>query len=140
MKITKHNVCETIEKFLKSLRIRFTTNSICPQGITYVLYIGSLRGHLQVEYNLVDPNDDEVIVQLFTELDNNGNSLYHYIWSIDDVDYSLETKIEELITEVKRINSVISKIRNRIKQIKDLCETNELDYENFISINYDFDK
>jgi hypothetical protein len=139
MNITKHNICESIENFLKSKHIKFSIDDPEPRGVTYELYVGSLSCFLQIEYDLDNETDDLVIVQLFTNTDNSGNSLFHYEWDNEKDDDSLDVEIETLIQETKRINSLINKIRNKIEQIQDLCDENQLDIENFISINYDFD-
>jgi len=139
MNITKHNICESIEIFLKSNRIKYSIDDPDSKGLVYELYVGSLSCFLQIEYDLDNETDNFVYVQLFTNTDNAGNSLYHSEWNNEEHDDSLDTEIETLIQETKRINSLINKIRNKIEQIQELCDENELNIHEFISVNYDFD-
>jgi hypothetical protein len=51
----------------------------------------------------------------------------------------MEDEIEQLIDATKKLNAVINKVRNKIEQIQEICDENELDINEFISLNYDFD-
>jgi lysyl-tRNA synthetase class II len=139
MEITKHNIRQVIEDYLKSERIKYTTEGENSKGLMYEIYVGSLECYLQVEYNLDDDNDNDIVVQLFTKVDSYGDSLYHVDWLNWKEGDSIETEIESLIQQTKKINSLVNKVRNKIEQIKEICEENELDIEEFITINYDFD-
>jgi len=140
MKITKNNIREVIDTYLKENRIKYTTDHEDSMGMVYEIYVGSLECYLQLEYNMEDENDDVVFVQLFTKVDDWGESLYHQTWESDSEDGdTIEREIEVLIQETKRLNSVVNKIRNKIEQIQEICDENELDIEEFITINYDFD-
>jgi prefoldin subunit 5 len=48
--------------------------------------------------------------------------------------------IDNLVEHVKKLNQAIAKISTKINQIKDICEEYELDFEEFITLNYDFDE
>jgi len=140
MKITKHNIKQTIEDFLKSKRIRYSISDEDSLGLTYELFIGYLECFLQVEYDLdAEYSDKNVVVQLFTNVDSNGNSLYSETWENDGNYGSIESEIETLIDETKRMNSVVNKISKKIEQIIELCEDNGLDSHNFLTVHYDFD-
>jgi hypothetical protein len=138
MEITKHNIRQVIEDYLKSEHIKYITEGENSKGLMYEIYVGSLECYLQVEYNL-DDNDNDIVVQLFTKVDSYGNSLYHVDWISWKEEDSIENEIEALIQKTKKINSFVNKIRNKIEQIQEICEENEFDIEEFITINYDFD-
>jgi hypothetical protein len=140
MTITKHNVCETIENFLKENKIRFSIEDSDNNGLFYELYISSISGFIQVEYNLDKEDDNDIYIQFFSKIDTNGNSLYESNWSnYQENQDSLESEIEALISGIKTINQGIAKIEAKINQIKDICEEYSLEIDNFISIEYDFD-
>ena len=140
MTITKHNVCEKIDNFLKQEKIRYSISDQDSKGCLYELFVSSTSGFIQVEYNLDDEKDDYVVLQLFTNVDNSGNSIYHSDWDNEsEGGDSLEGEIEQLIDGVKRINQAIAKISTKIEQIRDICNEYELDFEEFIILNYDFD-
>jgi hypothetical protein len=141
MKVTKHNVRDLIESYLKDNRIKYSTDLEDSKGLTYELYVGSLECYLQVEYDLDDENDEFIIVQLFTEIDKDGNSLYHQDWDNEGEEIDgLNGEIETLIQETKRVNSLVNKIHNKIEQIQEICDDNDFNIEEFITINYNFDK
>lgn len=139
MKVTKHNICQIIEDYLKSQKIRYSISNSDPKGLLYELYISSRECFIQVEYDLDKENDDYTLLQLFDNVDDFGNSIYHSDWDNEN-QYadSVEGEIENLIEAVKQINQGISKINTKIDQIKDICEEYGLDFEEFITINYDF--
>ena len=139
MEITKHNVCQHIEDILKSLKIRYSILDPDSKGCVYELYVSSIEGHIQVEYNLDDDNDTYFVIQFFTNVDSNGLSLYHSDWDNESNGDSIEGEIEELLNAIKRINQGVSKIQTKIEQIKDICEEYNLEFENFIDILYDFE-
>lgn len=139
MEITQHNVCEHIESILKSLNIRYSILFPDSKGCVYQLYISSIEGNIQVEYDLDDEEDNYFILQFFTKVDTYGNSLYHSDWNNETPGDSIEGEIENLVEYAKKINQGISKIQIKIEQIKDICEEYELDFEEFIDVLYDFD-
>lgn len=139
MAITKHNVCETINTFLKQEKIRYSISGQDSKGCLYELFVSSTSGFIQVEYNLDDEKDDYVILMLYTDIDNSGNSIYHSDWDNEsEGNDSLEGEIEQLLDSVKRINQAIIKISTKIEQIRDICDEYELDFDEFITLNYDF--
>jgi hypothetical protein len=140
MEILKHNIRQVIEDFLKSNHIKYSTDNEGSKGLIYEIYVGSLECYLQVEYDLEDKGNHYIVVQLFTKVDDYGNSLYHSEWENDNNGDSIEGEIETLIQETKKINSLVNKVRNKIEQIKEICEENEFNIEEFITVNYDFDK
>ncbi len=141
MKVTKHNICQIIEDYLKSQKIRYSISHSDQKGLLYELYISSRECFIQVEYDLDKENDDYTILQLFDNVDDFGNSIYHSDWNNENQHAdSVEGEIENLIEAVKRINQGIGKISAKIDQIKDICEEYGLDFEEFITINYDLNK
>jgi hypothetical protein len=140
MGVTKHNIRDVIESYLKNNRLKYTIDNEDSKGLFYEIFVGSLECYLQIEYDLDDDNDVYVVIQLFTKVDDYGMSLYRQDWDnkTDGAD-SLEGEIETLIQETKRLNGVINKIRNKIEQIKEICEENDMEFDEFITLNYDFD-
>lgn len=140
MEITKHNICEIIENYLKELKIRYNIDNVDSIGCIYELFISSTSGFIQVEYDLDDEKDNYVVTQLFTSVDDYGNSIYHSNWDNEcKTCDSLNGEIDNLVDSIKRINNGLSKISSKINQIKDICEEYELDFENLIDVLYDFD-
>jgi hypothetical protein len=137
MKITKHNVCQKVEDYLKDNRIRYTISNSDPDVVYYELFLGSLESNLQIEYNLADDTDDFVVVQLYTKVDAYGDSIYHNTWDSENEDDLIE-EIDTLVRESKKLNLVISKIGNLVDRIREIYVENELDMEKFIELNYDF--
>jgi hypothetical protein len=140
MKITKHNVREIIENYLKSKKIKYSIDDEDNFGLVYEIYVGSLECYLQVEYDLEKIEDDYVVVQLFTEIDDLGNSLYSVTWENDEHHDSIESEIDTLIDETKQLNRAVIKIGKKIEDIIEICEEHGLSSEDFIQINYDFNK
>lgn len=139
MKITKHNICEVIDNYLKDQKIRYEVTGQDSKGCLYELFISSTSGFIQVEYDLDNENDNNTVLQLFTSVDDSGYSIYLSMWDSDDESCdSVEGEIDNLIDSVKRINRAIVKIQSKIEQIKDICDEYELSFEEFITLNYDF--
>jgi hypothetical protein len=141
MEVTKHNVCQIIEDYLKSKNIRFSIENSDSKGLLYELYKASLECYIQVEYDLDDEKENYVVLQLFTNVDDSGNSIYHSDWdNMKEDSNSIESEIDSLIEETRQINQAINKISSKIEQIKDICEEYNLEFDEFITLNYDFDK
>lgn len=151
MRITKANIRETIENYLKSIKVRYTIE----EDYLYELFLGSVNGFIQLDLNDND-EDNGLAIQLFSPIDYNGNSLYESLWENEEYiknenenDYihipkenaveELESEIEELINNVKNINNAINKISKKIDQIKEICEEYQLELDTFIEILYDFE-
>jgi len=141
MTVTKNNVRDSIESYLKDNKIKYTTNYEDSKGLVYEIYVGSLECNIQVEYYLDNDEDNYIVLQLFTQVGKyNGRSIYHQDWDNENKSLdSMEDEIEQLIDATKKLNAVINKIRNKIEQIQEICDENELDINEFISLNYDFD-
>lgn len=141
MEVTKHNICQTIEDYLKSKKIRYSISDSDSKGLLYELYIASIECYIQVEYDLDKEDDEYIVLQLFDKVDYYGNSIYHASWDNEDENAdSIEGEIDNLLEAVKRINQGISKISAKLDQIKEICEEYNLEFEEFITLNYDFDK
>ena len=140
-KMTKHNVREKIELYLKSLKIRYNIveqdNFIC----LYEIFVSSVPAFIQVEFDLSNDDDDEICIQFFTKKSNKGDSLYNAV--INRITNSaivsiVEEEIDELIEASKRFNKVLSKIFKHIESILDICEEYDLASETFITVHEDF--
>lgn len=140
MQITKHNINEVIENYLKEVKVRYVILDPDSKGCCYEIFVSSLSGYIQLEYNLDSDDYTYVAIQFFTDVDVSGNSIYHSDWDNEPEQLSsVEEEIEELLNAVKRVSQGISKIYAKIEQIKDICEEYQLHFEDFISLNYDFD-
>ena len=135
--ITKQNVYENTENYLKDNKIRYIVQNF-PGCDTYELFLGSMSGFIQVETSVEDVDDDSVTFQFYSKIDGDGNSLYHSNADTEDEDFSLEDEIDALIDAIKKMNLVVAKIQTKIEQIKEICSENEMDYEDFITIVYNF--
>ena len=140
MNINKHGIRELIENYLKSKKIKYSIDNEDNFGLVYEIYVGSLECYLQVEYDLEKIEDESVVVQLFTEVDDSGNSLYNVTWENDEHYDSLESEIDTLIDETKLLNKAVIKIGRKVEEIIEICEEHNLDLREFIQIEYNFDK
>ena len=136
MEINKGNVIEVLEKYLKEQGIRFNVDgpSFDSNSYEYELLIGSTSAFIIVDF--VDRND--FVYFQFDSIDDR----YSNYGDTEDEEYdsfNLEEEIDNLVTYVKDMNKITAKISSKIEAIKEICEENDLDYEDFISINYDFD-
>lgn len=138
MKYTKYNILSEIESYLKSNKIRYSLDGET-NNPTYNLHVASLECFIQIEYDLNNEVDDSVYIQLYTENDSSGNSIYHRGWNSDKKDEDIIDAIDDLVTSTKQINSAISKIGNKISQIEEICNENNLDMNDFIDVIYDFE-
>jgi hypothetical protein len=140
MEITKHNICETIDNYLKEQKVRYEITDQDSKGCIYELFVSSTSGFIQVEYNLDNEEDSYIVLQLFTSVTNSGTSIYHSEWDNECTGCdSVEGEIDNLIESAKRVNQGISKVSVKIDQIKDICEEYGLDFDQLITLNYDFD-
>ena len=140
MEITKHNICETIDNYLKEQKVRYEITGQDSKECTYELFVSSTSGFIQVEYDLDNEEDSYIVLQLFTPVTNSGTSIYHSEWDNECTGCdSVEGEIDNLIEAAKKINQGISKVSVKIGQIKDICEEYGLDFDQLITLNYDFD-
>jgi hypothetical protein len=138
--VTKQNVCEIIENYLKEQKIRFEISDQDSESCLYKLFISSMSAYIQVEYDLDDETNNDVYMQLFTEPDSSGFSIYESHWDNEnELNDSIEGEIDNLLESAKRINQGIAKIEAKINQIKDICQEYELEFCEFITLEYDFD-
>lgn len=138
MKITKENVYDVLESILKERKIRYNV-TFDKSGNNYELYLGSEKGFIQVELP-IDSSDEVVIFQFYSAIRNDGSSLFHSVVDTNYIDFNLELEIDELVNHIQNLNRLIAKIEKHINSIKEICDENELDFEEFILVNYDFDK
>jgi hypothetical protein len=138
--VTKQNVCEIIENYLKEQKIRFEISDQDSESCLYKLFISSMSAYIQVEYDLDDETNNDIYMQLFTEPDSSGASIYESNWNNEnELNDSIEGEIDNLLESAKRINQGIAKIEAKINQIKDICQEYELEFCEFITLEYDFD-
>jgi hypothetical protein len=139
MKITKHNISESISKYLKQNRINYLISDESDKGVLYELLIGYRSAFIQIEYELSDDNDDDIELHLF--IDNENDDMYYSDISNEEINSeSLENEIEQLIDATKALNRAVAKISSKIEQIRDICDEYNLDIEMFITLNYNFNE
>jgi hypothetical protein len=137
MKASETDIVETIGGYLKkTLKVKYTVEYRDSNGVFFQLNTGLIKSYIHVEYN---ETDDWVNVILYTEPGGDGVSLYEQEWENIESGFSLEDQIDNLISTTKRLNKVVSKISSKVDDIMKLCYDNDIDYENFISVNYYFD-
>jgi hypothetical protein len=138
MIITKDNVNEIIIDYFKQNKIRFNIQYQDDDSINYEIFISYIKCYIQIEYGEI------LYFQFYTEVNEFGESIFHNSFELYHNDSEqvekLQSEIDSLIEETKKINSAISNINKKIEQIKDICEENQLDINQFITILYDFDE
>ena len=138
MTYTKHNIKSIIDQYLTSKKIRYNIIENDDKVVFYELYVSSLIGNIQVEYDLTNDDDNFIMVSFFIT-NSDDTIIYDTLIDSDDESSDIENEIDELIEKTKRLNTVYNKIQTKIEQIKDICEENELNLDTFLSINYNFD-
>lgn len=138
----KHDICKYIESYLNNLKIRYEISGQDAKGCTYEIFVASTSGFIQIEYDLYDDNNDEIFIELKSKLKFNGYiSMYESFWENDN-NYnsldSLESEINHFVDSIKRIEEGIAIIKYRIEQIKNICDAMDIDYAEFITLNYNF--
>jgi hypothetical protein len=140
MEITQNNICQKIEDYLKEKKLNFNILHQNDQGLNYEIYLGSSEANIQVEYDLTNSDDDSVYLQLYTKLDNYGNSFYHQYWKSDDTDAdSLEGEIDSLVESTISLTKAYSKIDSKLDQIRDICVEYNIDFDELITIHVDLE-
>jgi hypothetical protein len=140
MEITKNNICQKIEDYLKEKKLNFNIIDQNDRGLNYEIYLGSSEANIQVEYDLTNDDDNSVYLQLYTKLDNYGNSFYHQYWKSDDINAdSMEVEIDSLVESTISLTKVYSKINSKIDQIRDLCVEYNIDFDELITIHADLE-
>jgi hypothetical protein len=140
MEITQNNICQKIEDYLKEKKLNFNILHQNDQGLNYEIYLGSSEAHIQVEYDLTNDDDNSVYLQLYTKLDEYGNSFYHQYWKSDDTDAdSLEGEIDRLVESTISLTKAYSKIDSKLDQIRDICKEYNIDFDELITIHVDLE-
>ena len=107
IKIDKNNICEVLDGILKKMNIRYNISDNNSKGTLYNIFIASLDGNIQIEYNKEDESDDYIFLHFFTEIDDNGIALYENIIEGDITVYDIEVELEEFSSAIKNINKGI---------------------------------
>ena len=123
----EEKVFEIITVFLKEKKISFNVDRHSTTD-NFELYIGSDSGFIQVEYSELR-NEASVCIQFYSKIDRQGNSLYNSSIEISEI-IDLHTEIEQLIYEVKSL----------IDKIQEICDENNLEIDDFITIEYNFEE
>ena len=133
----EEKVFEIITVFLKEKKISFDVDRHSTTD-NFELYIGSDSGFIQVEYSELR-NEASVCIQFYSKLDRQGNSLYNSSIEISEI-IDLHTEIEQLIYEVKENIRTVSKIKSLIDKIQEICDENNLEIDDFITVEYNFEE
>lgn len=140
--IDKHNITQIIDEYLKTNKIRYTIIEQDVRMVLYQIFIGSMDGFIQIEYDL-DSSSENILITYYSNVnDDNGLSLYESV--VDNYDSPLtqinvEGEIEQLIDQVKILNKAVAKIGQKIEQIREICEEYNLEIEEFIEVIYNFE-
>jgi hypothetical protein len=139
MVVTKDNAVQILIDLLRTNKVNYTINDHSGEYFYMNLHVGSYECGIQVEFG----EGDNVLFNFHTKIDNNGLSLYQriiegYGEEIITLDM-VEGELLTLVDEGKKYSRVISKIEAKIEQIKDLCTENDLNIDDFIRIEFDFE-
>jgi hypothetical protein len=120
-------------EYLKQNKIKYSTE---PDNnhILYELFLGSISAFIQLDW---DDKDDNVGIELYCFSTDYYGYLYERSISTDSND-EFFTEIEALLTATKNINKALSKIENKLEDIKAICEENEIELKSILNINYKF--
>lgn len=131
MKINKDNVLEEVTRILKKMKCVFTYDDLL-----FEIMIGTETCYIQVELDDSMMDYDNVTIQFYDDPDDASFEIAEEIETIEDI----EEYTEQVVTFTKQKVKLINKINNHIIAIQELCENSEpeIDYEKFITINYDF--
>lgn len=125
------------EKYLRENKYNFEVDDY--GDIFYCIYQGSIACFVMLEIS----DDDEVVAAQYYIRLNKDSYCELYNLETDWDKYELKDIIEyteQLLQKGKELNSAINKIRNRIEQIREIMEDNDLVFEEFITIHFDFDE
>lgn len=135
----KYDVCKHIESYLNNLKIRYEISGQDAKGCAYEIFVASTSGFIKIEYDLDDNNNDEIVIELYTSLKFDGDiAMYESFWDNDNTHDALESEINHFVDSIKRIEEGIAIIKYRIEQIKNICDAMDIDYAEFITLNYNF--
>lgn len=136
----KYDVCKHIESYLNNLKIRYEISGQDAKGCIYEIFVASTSGFIKIEYDLDNNNNDEIVIELYTSLKFDGDiAMYESFWDNDNTHDALESEINHFVDSIKRIEEGITIIKYRIEQIKNICDAMDIDYAEFITLNYNFD-
>lgn len=133
MKITKNNALEEVTRILKEMKCVFSYDDLM-----FEIMVGSESCFIQVEIYDALTDDDSVVMQFY---DNAEDPLFEINEDIETSEY-IEEYCRQIVDFTKEKVKIIKKINNHINIIKELCDSFEpqVDYDRFISVNYDFDE
>ncbi len=128
-----------VSKFLTSKKVKFDRNDddyYCP---IFTFYVGEAEGGITISYpNDIEIGDDEFIsLNIYSKIDDTGNSFFYESLEYEKME-DVEYHIENLLAYLKDLSRVLKKVEEKIEQIKDICDGIGLDYDSFITVNYDF--
>lgn len=124
-----------VEKLLRDKKYNFQLFHEADNSINYLIYRGNLCCWIQLEGDEKECTDYQVYIR-FSE--DSYDDLYQEINSYTF--QSLSDSVEEMINYSVDLNRVLNSIQNKIEQIKELADSINLDYEEFITVNFDFDE
>lgn len=83
-----------------------------------------------------------MVVQLYIQ--DGKNAAYETLITTSDKNYFddgvIESEIDEMHSSYIGIVKAISRIGNKVNEIELICDEYQLNMDDFISVNYDFDK
>jgi Holliday junction resolvasome RuvABC endonuclease subunit len=127
-------VCAKLDETLTNMRIKFIHEEYSyDKHLTrdYTLLLGSFEGYIMLE------NSEEFIIVTFFE--NGDDSYYDEHEDVRNPDeWDPENLISGLITFIKEKAKAEDKIEQLIDKILEICETYQLDPEDYIIVTKDF--
>jgi len=125
------------EKYLRENRYNFEVDDY-GGDMYYCIFQGNIFCFVALE--LID--EKVVTAQYYIRMTKDSYDDLYYLETEWDK-YELKDIIEyteQLIDRGKELNSAINKIRVKLEQIKEIMEQNDLEFEEFITLNFNFDE
>jgi predicted RNase H-like nuclease (RuvC/YqgF family) len=130
-------VVKQYEEWLRNNKINFNVDKHESEDIYYTIFQGNLVCYIMLE--LIN-NKIEAHQGYIRKSEDEWNDIYtlEIYWNENELKDLIEST-EQLLQKAKELNSAINKIRNKVEQIKEICEEIDMNYEEFIIINFDFE-
>ena len=124
-----------VEKLLRDKKYNFQLFHESDDSVNYLIYRGNLGCWIQLEGDEKECTDYQVYIRAS---EDSYDDLYQELSSYTF--QNLSDSVEEMINYSVDMNRVLNSIENKIEQIKELAESINLDYEEFITVNFNFEE
>ena len=137
-KVTKYTVLDHVEQCFKKLGVQYKFESNNSSEILFRLRV-PLECYVHVQYDLFNEQDEEVCIHFYSRISERSRTpLYTVTWCNDQNNDDIEGEIYELVNYTKNIYKVLKPIKSSINKILNICDEHGLDWQEFISVNFDF--